>query len=306
MSDDTASSPDLNTIQKWLQSVVTHPNGVAAGVESDAAQQHVALTRDQLEQLVTRTSNRSAEERLNVYAHAYYARLIDCLGEVFPMLKRALGEEVFNSFASDYLQEYPSRSYTLNEMGRHFAQFFQETRPDRDEHASADNDLPVNWPDLLIDLANLEWTINEVFDGPGIEGQPTLTHNDLAAVAPRDWPNIRLQPIVCLRLLATRYPVNDYYTALRQADENDDIDKPAPAPSWVAIARRDYVVRRFSLSRPQYALLTALQDGATVGQAIEHAAEHADHLDDSAFAEALQEWFKSWTAEELFAPIENA
>ena len=41
----------------------------------------------------------SSVERLAIYANAYYARLLECLGEEFPVLKQTLGDETFEAFA---------------------------------------------------------------------------------------------------------------------------------------------------------------------------------------------------------------
>ncbi len=106
-----------------FQAVVTNPDGVEAGADSAAAQDLIHLPPGQLEKVVTRSRALSAAERLAIYANAYHTRLLECLGEVYPMLKRALGEEAFEGFAFGYLQDYPSRSYTLNALGRHFAQY---------------------------------------------------------------------------------------------------------------------------------------------------------------------------------------
>lgn len=68
-------------------------------------------------------------DRLAVYGHAYFARLLDCLREEYPVLKHALGDEAFDAFATGYLQEHPSRSYTLFELGAKFPDFLRDTRP---------------------------------------------------------------------------------------------------------------------------------------------------------------------------------
>ena len=106
-------------------------------------------------------------------------------------------------------------------------------------------------------------------------------------------------PVVCLRLLSFRYPVNAYFTAARQAEEGEEVPIPEPAAEQVAILRRDYVVRRYPLTAPQHALLQAIQAGSTVGEAIAAAAAASD-LDDDALATALRSWFRFWSAEGFF------
>src|SRR4029453_4200161 len=96
----------LDVVQRWFQAVVTHPQGIHRGAASAEAQELIRLNRGELEAVVRRSRNLTAAERLSIYANAYYARLLECLGACHPVLKRALGGEVFDSFAFEYLQRY--------------------------------------------------------------------------------------------------------------------------------------------------------------------------------------------------------
>lgn len=329
--------PPLDVVQQWFQAVVTHPEGVAAGAASPAAQGLVRLDRGALEQLVRRSSRLTAEQRLEIYANAYYARLLECLRDTFPVLTQVLGAEVFDGFAFDYLQRYPSRSYTLYRLAESFPRFLEETRPDRPPAPAG-----PTWPDFLIDLATLELAIAEVFDGPGVEGDPLLAPADLLALqAGGRFAAARLAPVPCLRLLRFRYPVNAFYSAIRSrrpvessappgspqppeapgpgplasADPRPqgppavagaagtavagDLPFPDPAAEHVALSRTAYIVRRFTLTPFESAVLTALLDGAAVGDAIAGAAAASD-LPDAELAAQLDTAFRRWTAAGFF------
>ena len=184
--DPSSKGADLNRVQRWFQAVVTHPEGLEAGAQSDEARKLINLPPGQLEKVITRSRALSAAERLAIYANAYHTRLLECLGEVYPMLKRTLGEEAFDALAFGYLQDYPSRSYTLNELGRHFPGYLQETRPTAHEadaesvpagSAGSQQGSMEDWPDFLVDLARLEWAIYDVFDGVGVEGLEQSGHH---------------------------------------------------------------------------------------------------------------------------------
>ena len=302
--DDSSAGPTrpphLDVVQRWFQAVISHPSGVGEGVDSNQAQELIRLKRDELEKVVRSTRRFGASERLSVYANAYYARLLECLGESFPVLKHALGEETFNEFAFGYLQNYPSRSYTLNRLGEDFARHLDETRPDR----TGREIQGVNWPDFLIDLARLEWTIGQVFDGPGPEQEDPFDYESFQAISPEQWPQARLTLAVCLRLLQFSYPVNDYYTQARRAKEGEETPLPEARHQFVAISRHQYVVRRYELSEPQYRLLESLQSGQTIGRAIESAAGIME-ADDEELAASLKNWFHDWTAEGFFQAVEG-
>ena len=283
------SPQSLDVVQRWFQAVVTHPGGVESGVESAEAQALIRLPRGELEAVVRRSRNLTAAERIGIYANAYYARLLECVGECFPVLKTAVGEEVFSGFAFEYLQRYPSRSYTLDRLGESFPRFLEETRPGPEDGGPPPGE--VGWPDFLIDLAALEWTLAKVFDGPGTEGQTLLTPEALQAFPAERFAGARL------------VPVNAWFTAVRQAAEGEEVPLPDPAPEYTAITRRDFVVRRYSISHPQHALLAALQSGATVAESLAAAAAVTD-LDDDALAAELRSWFRLFTAEGFFQAIE--
>jgi hypothetical protein len=293
------SERSLDVVQRWFQAVITHPEGVEGGVESEEAQRLIHLKRAELEAVIGRSRNLTAAERLGIYANAYYARLLECLASFFPVLHKTLGEEVFEGFAFEYLQHYPSKSYTLDRLGESFARFLQETRPEPEEGEEAG---AVGWPDFLIDLTVFEWNLNRVFDGPGVEGKPLLTAELLRSFPAERFAEARLVPVPCLRLLAFRFPVNAYFTAARHAGEGEELPIPDPEPEFVALTRRDFVVRRYSLLPAQHALLEKLLAGAPVGEALAAAAEISG-LDDEALAAELRAWFRLWVAEGFFQSI---
>ncbi len=288
----------LDQIQRWLQAVITHPAGAAAGIESEAARSAIEVAAGQIEQLVDRSSRRTSIERLEIYANAYYARLLECLRDEYPALAHAVGQEAFDGLAFGYLQAYPSKSYTLGELGKYFPQYLEETRP-RDAAGPAG----PSWPDFMIDLARLERTYSEVFDGPGMEDRETLTADQVRAISADRWLGARLVTAPCLRLLSLRFPVHEYATGVRRK-EYPPI--PEPEPTWLAVSRVNYVVRRWPLAPVQYELLNALSAGGTVGHSLERAAtlavEEGENVD--RFAESLRAWFEEWAASGFFWAVE--
>jgi hypothetical protein len=285
---------DFDQIQAWMQMVIMHPRGIHEGIAD--ARKHIDIAPEQAEQVVTRSPALTAVERLAIYGYAYFARLLECMREEFPVLRHALGQDVFDAFAVDYLQKYPSRSYTLMKLGSNFPRYLAETRPE----AGDDDGLPADWPDFLIDLASLELIFNEVFDGPGAEGQRPLDPDQLSWIAPERLTAARLVGVSCLRLIALQYPVHQYYTAVRRGE---DPVLPEQEEMYLAVTRREYVVRHYELSRPAYQLLSALIDGESIGEAIAWTAE-TTALDLERFAIDLQAWFTDWAEEGFFRAVD--
>jgi len=292
----TTSGEFLETLQRWMLTVISHPSGVQAGVASDQAQQQIDISPDQLDTVVAPSQRLTSCERMQIYANAYYGRLIECLREEFPTLVHVLGESNFDAFAFAYLESFPPRSYTLARLGARFPEFMQQTRPS----AGLPEDGPPSWPDFLIDLARVERIYSEVFDGPGIERQRILQADDLLEIAPGEWPHAQLIAVPCLRLLSLRYPVHECISAVRRGAEPD---VPDASPTYLAVTRRDYVVRRCQLTATEYDLLSALVAGQSVGEAIEQVARFNEGEWQS-LQSNLQNWFKAWARAAFFQAVE--
>ncbi|MCA9041103.1 MAG: putative DNA-binding domain-containing protein [Planctomycetaceae bacterium] len=278
----------LPVLQQWMQLVITHPDGVEEGIHSSEAQAQLAIHSDALETVIPRSEQLTSLERLQVYGNAYYARLIDCLGVEFPALKEALGEETFSGFVFTFLQSYPSTSYTLDDLGRNFPQFLEETRP---------ADIDQSWPDFLIDLARLERTYAEVFDGPGMETEPGLDVAELASIPSEDWNRLCLKPAPCLRLLELSHPVHLYATAVKKEEQPS---LPTPEKTWLVVFRSEYVVRRRAVEETQFRLLQALVDGQPLGRALESTFPKESEST-SELQETLRDWFTFWAKWRFFA-----
>jgi len=291
---------NLETLQHWMQTVIMNPHGVGAGIESEESRRAIDVSPADIEGVITRSQNLTALQRLDIYHRAYFARLIECLRDEFPVLLHALGDEAFDAFALAYLQKYPSRSYTLSLLGSSFPQYLAETRPP-DEGGSGEDGSGPSWPDFLIDLATLELNFAAVFDGPGVEGQELLDVEKLQTLAPEQWLASRLIPVPCLRLLTLRFPVNKYYRAVRKKKEPA---VPQPRPTYLALTRRQFIVRHYQFPRLQYVLLNALLAGDTVADAIEKTAAAAGPQL-SRLEGFLHKWFRNWTAEGFFLGIET-
>ena len=180
-SEPPPEEPALDVVQSWFQAVISHPEGVAGGLSGDEAQRLIGLGRDELEKIVRRSRTMTASERIGIYAHAYYARLLECLGECFPILRRVLGPELFEPIAFEYLQRYPSKSYTLDRLGDRFAQFLEEDRaPDAGEAPA--------WPEMLSDLARFEHAIARCSTARGSKGNRRFPPKVSSRWGPRALP----------------------------------------------------------------------------------------------------------------------
>lgn len=276
----------LAELQAWMQSLLMHPEATEGGVLPTVAD------------VILPSSRQTSEQRLQVYGNAYFARLLDCLRDEFSALSRFLGPEIFDGLAAAYLSEYPSRTPNLSNLGAEFPRFLRESRTQFGADADQEGET-APWAQFLVDLATVERVQSEVFDGPGIEGLPHLTTAEFSRVPAEEWPGKRLRIAPCLRLLRLDFPIPDYLLAVRH-----DVDAPLPAalPTYVAVTRRNYLIRRIPLELGEYQLLTRLVEGATIGDAVAATAEQTDDL--QALEQSIPRWFQAWTVDGFFIGIE--
>ena len=263
----TTPVPSLDSLHRWLLQAVTDPAGIAA--------------KDHLQETLLPSRQQTAAERLAVYQHAYFARLLEVLREQFPCTRFAAGDEVFDQFAAGYLQAHPPHSYTLARLADHLASYLDATRP-------------ADWGDFIVELVRLEQAIDRIFDGPGAE-----------SAAPFKFPadasdSLRLTFVPGFELHAFRYPASTFYTDWKAGREPA---WPGPGEQCVALLRRDYIVRRYELSGVQYDVLKRLHAGHTLGEALADAAESSAEASLDELAADLRVWFARWTVGGFFAAV---
>jgi hypothetical protein len=279
-----------------MQAVITHPGGIHPGAASVRARQSLEVDGEHLETVVTASATLTGAERLEIYGRSYHARLLETFRSMFPALLHALGEELFDRFALDYLEHHPPHSYSLNRLAEGFPQHLATTRPD----AALPPEERASWPTFLIELAVLEQAFTEVYDGPGVEGQALPTEAELLELDPALLLASRLLPVPCLRLFAFQFPVDDYLKAVRR-EEGPDI--PEPSAMFLAIHRLDYQVRFHRLSSAQYELLRALDGERTVAEALEVAAGRG--LQEAIAAAMARSWLRAWVREGFFERVSS-
>jgi len=255
--------PQLADLQHWLLSAITDP---------------IAPRHHEIDQRLSPSREQSAADRLTVYRSAYLARLLEILREQFPCTRFAIGDELFDEFATGYLQSHPPHSYTLARLADHLVTYLEATRP-------------TDWGAFLVELVRLEHTIDRVFDAAGPEKLPPFTMPQKAD------ESLTLKLAPGLELLAFRYPVSTFYTAWK-ADRQPPW--PQPQPQFVALLRRDYIVRRHELHHLQFELLTAIARGLTLAESISAAANTTENPDELHTADTLRDWFAAWAASGFF------
>jgi hypothetical protein len=260
----------LPELQAWFTRAMLHPEGSDDGhlLPVPAA-------------LVLPSAALSPDERVDIYRRAYRARLIECLADDYGAVQHALGEDSFDAACREYIDRYPSRSPSLNFYGRAFAAFLRNYAHPASQFAS--------------DLAALEWALVEVVHAGAVA---RLTPEALANVPSSCWAEARLVPSATVRVLELGHPANAYFQAFRTGES------PAiPGPCWSAVAvyRDGSTLWRMELSRPMHFLLRALDEGRSLGEAIDTAV--SEHAVTEREAGDVLRWFRDWVGHGFFSQI---
>lgn len=278
-----AEAAELAVLQRWLQAAIVDP---ATATPS-------SFTAQQVENVLTASPTQTAAERLAIYQRSYQLRLLECLRAVFPALRQALGEPLFERFAGDYLQRHPPASYTLALLAADFPAYLAATRPD----AGLPEEERAPWADFLVELAAVELAVQEVYDGEGLEETALPEADEIVALAPSELLARRFVASPSLRLLHFAFPVHDFVAAVHRG-EGPALPPPRATP--LAIVRRDWRVRLWPLFEQQHAVLAALAGGATLGEAAAAASRGPWDTIDPA---VLRSWLRGWLVERFFAAV---
>jgi hypothetical protein len=247
MSDQ---EPGLASLQRRLWRLISDPEGVAAALAAEAP------CAPALSGLLRGDRGLAPEDRLGVYANAYFVRIHDALRSDFGALARALGPAAFHDLVKTYLMAHPPSHPSLRHAGEALDRFL-ETEPFAGIFARRCA--------YAADLARLEWALTEAFDA---EDAPLLTRQDLSGVAPDAWSGLRLGTSPPLRVLSLRWPVQGVRERFDQEGEEECWDSPPALESratHLRVWRREETVYYREIPALEAELLRKLKRGEDFG-----------------------------------------
>lgn len=209
---------------------------------------------------VTGPSGKAAKKRFDVYRNNVAASLVRALADIFPAVRRIVGEEFFRAMALVHLRRAPPVSPLLFEYGRDFPDFIA-------------NFKPAGRMPWLADVARIEraW-----LDAYHAAGAGTLQPNALET-PPEQLVNARFAAHPATRIVRSRFPSVTVFAANRNVGEVGRITATEPEDALVTRPELEVFVRR--LPPGGAAFLTALMDGGTFGIAAGLALEEAADFD---------------------------
>ena len=261
---------DLRELQRLLTRLITAPNGVAEGLAREPA-----LTPRDLDVIVRGDERMTARERLEIYANAYFYRLLDVLREDYPLILAALRDDSFHNLITGYLLEFPPTEPSIFFAGRYLAQYLR-TGP-----------LAAERP-WLAELAAFERAMLEAFHAPDA---PALDAAAMRAIPAADWPAVAMRLSPAARLIACAWRVDEL------AGANPQVKLPQPprrSPATILVWRRDGEIFFRSLAEAERAAIAIADrsEGARFAEICDEIAAHSPEL--SAAPAAINRMLAVW------------
>ncbi|MFT3782302.1 MAG: DNA-binding domain-containing protein [Nibricoccus sp.] len=289
----SASAPDLSprdlgSWQRTMHAAITRP--LAKGDLAERRWFDGSSSARAMAKLVKPSRTLRPIERVEIYNRMYWFRLLDSLGQDFPGLRALLGEEIFWKLAEQYLAAYPSRSFSLRNLGSRLERFIVRNR----------SSLGLNY-EASREMVRFEWAQVVAFDGPS---QPRIKQPDLAG----DPEKLRLQLQPYLTLLTGRYSVDEFVVALKRealrGEASNAITARSEATSTqlalrrgptlhLAVHRTDNQLYYKRLEPEAARILRSLKRGQSLAEACSGAFVRSQIKEDEQ-AECVRQWFALW------------
>lgn len=209
-------------------------------------QTHVLSGDHAVDSAITGNTAEQVATRLAVYSNGYRWRLLEVLELDYRLLAKLLGEKAFDQLGFEYIDAYPSHSFSIDIFAQYLPQFLTEKKPYCEQlHLS--------------ELADFIWALNVAIDAADAS---ILTAQELAAVRQESWPEMRLTLHPSLQLLTYHWNVVDLWRALsddKTLPEIVKLEKPQAVIVWRKAIQPFYAL----LDEKEVFVLQALQQEKT-------------------------------------------
>ena len=197
-----------------------------------------------------------AAKRFDVYRNNVAVGLTEALQTGFPVLRKLVGDRFFHALAGVYLRQHPPRSPLMMFYGGKMPDFLRGFAP-----AAAHPYLP--------DVAALELALRQAYHAADV---PQIAADRLTMLSPVALMAAHLRFAPAVRLVRSPYPIHAIY----RANTVEGAPPPVMQAESVLITRREFDPEIHLLPAGSGALVLALLDGQTLGDAMQHAAGGGD------------------------------
>jgi hypothetical protein len=217
------------------------------------------------------------ERRLHIYHHAYRARLIEVLQDVFERTWAYLGDDGFADCADAFIESHPSAARTLNRFGADFPAWLVERFPNDGE---------------IAEVATIDWQLRCAFDGP--DAAP-LSHANVTALSVEDWAVVGFEFHPTANVVPISYNAASIWDALEQGQTPPPVTK-LDEPTFLLTWRKGLQPHFVSIGRAEADAIALLQDGESFAATCTILDERYPNAE---IAQMLGKALRRWVDEEM-------
>ena len=222
----------------------------------------------------------------DIYLNAYRARLIEALKDNFPVLFLAVGDQLFDQMATSYIEQRPSTHRSIRWFG-HDLRAFLDQNPDLLPHPA------------IADLASMDWALRGAFDAADAE---CLATQDLAAIVPEKWPQMKFDLHPSVTLLDLNWRVGPIWHELNENAEAVT-EQPDEFVHTVLIWRQGLECKWRSMEVSDAQALHAVARGQSFAEICDGLAESSTNQADADPTHLAVILLSQWVAEGLLVSV---
>lgn len=223
------SSPTLVEIQIWMKSILTNPHGV----------QEALIESNQWINFIN-SDDTSNSSRLDIYAEAYFTRILEAFTIDFPITAFILGEDQFAKLVAEYLKVHPSKEINLNNISKSIVPFINTYSS---THA-------------IQDIVTLERLALESFYSPI---DPFFDPQSLVALKESDWENIKFSLNSSLKFITSSWPLEELWEKRHEMQKT--VLKENEDHNYYLIERISHHIALSKVSKTQFHILKRISEG---------------------------------------------
>ena len=189
-------------------------------------------------------------QRFNVYRNNFVVLNGDALADMYPVVKRLVGDSAFRMLATAYVRQYPPRERTLLLYGDSFPEFLAKI-PEFSTLA------------YLPDVARLEYMWTAAYHSEEAEA---VAKQEVASINADEFATLRLVPHPSMQCIRSDYPIYRIWVA-SQTDEYGELISLDEGPSHVILIRPRTKVETREVGEGTFLFLFRLQAGDSIDDA---------------------------------------
>ncbi len=194
----------------------------------------------------------TSEKSVSIYQNNVFYSLSNALGDLYPVIKKLVGDDFFTGTATYYIRSSPPQQAAMVHFGKDFPDFLRQF-----EHTQT---MPY-----LADVAELELAWHQAYHAADTT---SLTPEDFSSLDAEALSNTSLTFHPSLQLVDSNYPILTIWQANQEGGNNtQNID--LNEPQRVLVVRPVYDVLLFSIDEPVSYFIQCLKDENSIQNAIE-------------------------------------